>query len=67
MVSLNPALHSWTIENLVKNAIDAMKGRGKLSVVIENEEHLVKILVTHTGKGIPKNQFTSVFEPGFTT
>lgn len=67
MVSLNPALHSWTIENLVKNAIDAMKGRGKLSVVIENEEHLVKILVTDTGKGIPKNQFTSVFEPGFTT
>ena len=67
MISLNPALHSWTVENLVKNAIDAMKGRGKLSVVIENENHLVKIIVTDTGKGIPKNQFSRVFEPGFTT
>ncbi|WP_293875162.1 HAMP domain-containing sensor histidine kinase [Flavobacterium sp.] len=67
MISLNTALHSWTVENLVKNAIDAMRGRGKLSVVIENENHLVKIIVTDTGKGIPKNQFKRVFEPGFTT
>ncbi len=67
MVSLNPALHSWTVENLVKNAIDAMKGRGKLSVVIINEANLVKILVSDTGNGIPKNQFKSIFEPGFTT
>lgn len=66
-VSLNPALHSWTIENLVKNAIDAMKGKGKLSVVIEDDGKFVKIKVTDTGKGIPKNQFKSVFEPGFTT
>lgn len=67
MVSLNPALHSWTVENLVKNAIDAMKGRGKLSVVIESDNTYVKILVSDTGKGIPKNQFKRVFEPGFTT
>ena len=67
MVSLNPALHSWTVENLVKNAIDAMKGKGKISVVIENETNLVKILVSDTGNGIPKNQFKRVFEPGFTT
>ena len=67
MVSLNPALHSWTIENLVKNAIDAMKGKGKLSVVIEEDAKFVKIKVTDSGKGIPKNQFKSVFEPGFTT
>ena len=67
MVSLNPALHSWTVENLVKNAIDAMKGKGKISVVIENENNLVKILVSDTGNGIPKNQFKRVFEPGFTT
>lgn len=66
-VSLNPALHSWTIENLVKNAIDAMKGKGKLSVVIEDDGKFVKIKVSDTGKGIPKNQFKSVFEPGFTT
>lgn len=67
MVSLNPALHSWTVENLVKNAIDAMKGRGRLTVEIIEENNLVKILVTDSGKGIPKNQFKKVFEPGFTT
>jgi len=67
LVSLNPALHSWTIENLVKNAIDAMRGRGKLSVVIEDDGKFVKIKVTDSGKGIPKNQFKNVFEPGFTT
>ena len=67
MVSLNPALHSWTIENLLKNAIDAMKGRGRLSVVIENDGKNVKIKVSDSGKGIPKNQYKSIFEPGFTT
>jgi signal transduction histidine kinase len=66
-VSLNSALHSWTIENLVKNAIDAMKGKGKLSISIENEYHFVKILVSDSGKGIPKNQYKRIFEPGFTT
>jgi two-component system, sporulation sensor kinase D len=66
-VSLNSALHSWTVENLVKNAIDAMKGKGKLSINIENENHTVKILVSDSGKGIPKNQFKRIFEPGFTT
>ena len=67
MVSVNPTLHSWTVENLVKNAIDAMKGKGEISVVIENENNLVKILVSDTGNGIPKNQFKRIFEPGFTT
>jgi signal transduction histidine kinase len=67
MVSLNPALHSWTIENLVKNAIDAMRGKGTLAVVIENDNHTVKILVTDNGKGIPKKEFNRIFEPGFTT
>jgi signal transduction histidine kinase len=67
VVPLNSALHSWTIENLVKNAIDAMKGKGKLTVKIVEEGKLVKIYVSDTGKGIPRNQFRSVFEPGFTT
>ena len=66
-VSLNPTLHSWTIENLVKNAIDAMKGRGKLSLEIEQDNGHVKINVTDTGGGIQKKQFKSIFEPGFTT
>lgn len=67
MISLNAALHSWTIENLVKNAIDAMKGKGKISVRIESENNQVKILVSDTGNGIPKSQFKRIFEPGFTT
>jgi signal transduction histidine kinase len=66
-VLLNPELHSWTIENLVKNAIDAMKGKGKLDVFIEERERYVRIKVTDSGKGIPKTQFRKVFEPGFTT
>ena len=66
-VEINPALHSWTIENLVKNAIDAMKGKGSLNIVISELEDMVKISITDTGKGIPKNQFSKVFEPGFTT
>lgn len=67
LVSINPALHSWTIENLMKNAIDAMKGRGKLKLAIENETNSIKINVSDSGKGIPKNQYKRVFEPGFTT
>lgn len=66
-VKLNPALHSWTIENLIKNAIDAMRGKGKLDLSIENDGTHIKINVTDNGKGIPKNQFRKVFEPGFTT
>ncbi|MEL1239607.1 sensor histidine kinase [Flavobacterium flavipallidum] len=64
---LNPTLHSWTIENLIKNAIDAMKGKGKIAVSIEENTESVKINVTDTGSGIPKNQFNTIFEPGFTT
>jgi signal transduction histidine kinase len=67
IVSLNPTLHGWTIENLVKNAIDAMKGRGKLAVSIEEVGEYVKIKVSDSGSGIPKKQFKNVFEPGFTT
>ena len=48
MVSLNAALHSWTIENLVKNAIDAMKGKGKLGVTIVDEGNFIKIKVSDT-------------------
>ena len=66
-VDINPALHSWTVENLVKNAIDAMKGKGNLTIKISELEDVVKIKISDTGKGIPKNQFAKIFEPGFTT
>ena len=67
LIPINPILHSWTIENLVKNAIDAMKGKGKLDVLIIEDKNHVKIRISDTGKGIPKSQFNQIFEPGFTT
>ena len=66
-VYLNKQLYSWTIENLVKNAIDAMKGRGKLTVEISQLENNVKVSVTDTGKGISKKDFNKIFDPGYTT
>ncbi|MFD2543234.1 sensor histidine kinase [Lacinutrix gracilariae] len=66
-VNLNKQLFSWTIENLVKNGIDAMKGKGKLKIEIIQLENNISINITDSGKGIAKNQFKSVFEPGFTT
>lgn len=67
LVMINPTLHSWTIENLVKNAIDAMKGKGSLDIRIEQDAHHVKINVKDSGTGIAKKQFKTIFEPGFTT
>lgn len=67
LTMINPTLHSWTIENLVKNAIDAMKGKGTLDLQIEQDTHHVKINVKDSGTGISKNQFKTIFEPGFTT
>jgi two-component system, sporulation sensor kinase D len=66
-ILINPTLHGWTIENLIKNAIDAMRGRGSISITIEDDGKFAKIRITDTGKGIPKNQFKTIFEPGFTT
>ncbi len=66
-VNLNKQLYSWTIENLVKNAIDAMKGRGKLTIKIFQDEKNVMVSVSDTGKGIAKRDFNKIFEPGFTT
>jgi len=67
MVNLNKQLYSWTIENLVKNAIDAMKGRGKLTITISELEDTIMISVSDTGKGMPKKNFNKIFEPGYTT
>ncbi|MBD0823609.1 sensor histidine kinase [Aestuariibaculum marinum] len=67
LVNLNTQLYSWTIENLVKNAIDAMKGRGKLIIEIDQIDSIVKVNVTDTGKGIAKKDFNKIFEPGYTT
>jgi two-component system, sporulation sensor kinase D len=66
-VNLNMQLYSWTIENLVKNAIDAMKGKGQLKIALTNSDKEVFIQVTDTGKGIPKTRYKKIFNPGFTS
>ncbi|WP_178990811.1 sensor histidine kinase [Winogradskyella schleiferi] len=66
-INLNEQLYSWTIENLVKNAIDAMKGKGDLKLELSQLENQVFINISDTGKGIPKSSYTKIFEPGYTT
>ncbi len=60
-------LFEWVIENLCKNAIDAMGGQGSITVTAVEEDGKVAVEVTDTGKGIPKKRFGTVFSPGFTT
>lgn len=66
-VNLNSQLYSWTIENLVKNGIDAMKGKGKISISIIETPKLALIHITDTGKGLTKAEFKTIFTPGYTT
>ena len=66
-VHLNEELFGWVIENLIKNAIDAMQGKGSVSVSISSDSKFVKILVSDTGKGMNKSQFKQIFKPGYTT
>ncbi len=66
-VLLNPSLYQWTIENLVKNGIDAMKGKGQISIEVVPNPPMVNVLVSDTGQGIPRNQWQRIFEPGVTT
>lgn len=66
-VNLNEQLFSWTIENLVKNAIDAMRGKGLLTIEIGEDAKWAYIYVKDTGKGIDKSKFKRIFEPGHTT
>jgi signal transduction histidine kinase len=64
---INSPLFDWVIENLLKNALDAMEGKGKISIHIKNEPGRILIDVSDTGKGISKQNLTKVFKPGFTT
>ncbi len=66
-VNLNPSLYSWTIENLVKNGIDAMRGKGKLSIEIKQDLQWVYVYIKDTGKGISKSKYNLIFEPGYTS
>lgn len=66
-IAHNPPLFEWVIENICKNAIDAMEGEGKLSVKIIRERGKVYIDISDTGKGMTQSQQRSVFQPGYTT
>lgn len=63
----SPPLFDWVVENLLKNALDAMEGKGKIDITIENHPTFITIDVADTGKGIPKLSFEKVFKPGFST
>ena len=65
--NINEALFEWVIENLLKNALDALQGRGVIDVKISCDEKYAYVDISDTGKGIPKSKWKSIFEPGYTT
>lgn len=66
-VPLNRALFSWVLENLIRNAVDAMEGQGHISISGERSGNEVHVDVSDTGKGIPAGKLKTVFRPGYTT
>ena len=67
IVKMNASLFEWVIENLCKNAVDAMEGKGTITLTLMEESDRVVIEVQDTGKGIRKKDLNNVFTPGFTT
>jgi signal transduction histidine kinase len=65
--SINPHLFDWVLENLMRNALDAMGGQGVISTDVYEDNNYVYIDLTDTGKGIPNGKFKTVFRPGYTT
>lgn len=63
----NPTLFEWVIENLMKNALDALQGHGTISVKVGQDNKSAWVDVTDTGKGIQKSKWKRIFEPGYTT
>jgi nitrogen-specific signal transduction histidine kinase len=67
IVSMNASLFEWVIENLCKNAVDAMEGSGRIAITLMDEDNRVVIEVADNGKGIKKKDIRNIFTPGFTT
>lgn len=67
LAETNKELFGWVVENLVKNAIDAMQGKGSILLAIEQNHNSIAINISDSGKGISKNLYKRIFEPGFTT
>jgi K+-sensing histidine kinase KdpD len=66
-IPLNETLMEWVIENICKNAVDAMQGEGTITIDVFSDKEFVKIEISDTGMGMTKNDFKQIFEPGFTT
>ena len=66
-VRMNASLFEWVVENLCKNAVDAMEGCGRIVLSLSDDDHKVVVEVTDNGKGIRKKDLKNVFKPGFTT
>jgi len=66
-VPLNETLFEWVLENIIKNAVDAIQQEGEVSISIIDNTQVVFIDITDTGKGIPRSHFKTIFQPGFTT
>jgi len=67
LIPLNPQLISWTIENLIKNGIDAMKGKGVLHIQLKEHPSQIEVLIQDSGSGMKKELASKIFKPGFTT
>ena len=67
VVRLNASLFEWVVENLCKNAVDAMEGNGRIDISIIEDGYDVAIEIKDNGKGIRHNDLRNVFKPGFTT
>ena len=66
-IPVNPALFEWVIENVCKNAMDAMEGDGEITIRVEEEGKFAVIDIYDTGKGMPKSAYKKIFNPGYTT
>ena len=66
-VNVNQHLFSWVLENLIRNSLDAMDGKGSIKAAVKTQANQISIDLSDTGKGIPSNKFKSVFAPGFST
>ena len=67
IAKISGPLFDWVIENLLKNALDAMEGKGSINIKIKNDKDDIIIDVADTGKGISTKNLNKVFKPGFTT
>ncbi len=66
-ININDSLFEWVIENLVKNAIDAMHGKGTITFRVRDDIQVAYVDISDQGKGVPKNLAKTIFKPGFTT